>query len=866
MIGKKILHYEIIRKLGEGGMGVVYLAGDIKLKRKVAIKFLPHNIVSNSDERKRFEIEAQSAAALNHPNIATIHAIEESDDDIFIVMEYIEGQELKDLITDTGYTDLADIQPDAIALQIARGLKAAHEKGIIHRDIKTSNIMINKDGQVKIMDFGLAKLSGSAQITMQQTTLGTLAYMAPEQAMGKEIDARADIWSFGVVHYEMFTGELPFKGEYSQAVMYALLNDALIPPKTINPDMPDSVARIIEKCLQKDPDQRFQSMSEVVSAMENKPAEMESYRDHQKKGTVIQKFTEISGNKKIPILIVSLILAALIIRVNLPFSDWFSRFLIPGEQHLMVLPINNINGDVDGQAFCDGLVETITSKLSQMEQYHGSLWVVPASEVRKNRIDSPGEAYKTFKANLAVSGSLQLINDIFRLTLNLIDAENLRQLNSAVLDIPREKADELQDRSVAELMQMLRLEIDGDAKSVLAGTAPAEPDVIEFYFQGRGYLQRYEDEKNLNQSISLFEQAIAKDSLYALAHAGLAEAYWRKYENTKDPGWAEKAHNRGELAFRLDDGRSAEVNITLGMIHDGRGQYDDAIQNFKLALNVSPTSSAAYRGLAKAYEAQGKMDQAEETYKTAIRYKPDYWAGYNALGTFYYRHERYDDAIGQFKQVTLLTPDNYRGYNNLGGMYYILKRWPEAGQMFERSFELKKSYSVASNLGTLYFIEGNYEAAAKMYETALEINDKDYRVWGNLASACQWIPGRENAAREFYKKAITGAELQLKVNPDNAHTTASLATYYATLDWEEKALTLLKKSLQAAPEDAYIKFLAGTTYEQLGKRDEAIRWILNAINDGYSLAEIKHQPELRQLIADKQFRLELGNRGMEVSN
>jgi len=225
MIGKTILHYNIIEKLGEGGMGVVYKAEDSRLKRDVAIKFLPRHIAGNAEERERFKIEAKAAAALNHPNIATIYAIEEVDGEMFIVMEFIDGKELRDIVGATG--PVAPTDAIEYATQIASGLQAAHAKGVTHRDIKSSNIMVTESGQVKIMDFGLAKIAGGAQLTKDHSTLGTAAYMSPEQARGEPVDQRTDIWSFGVVLYEMLTGQLPFRGVYEQAVIYSILNEEM---------------------------------------------------------------------------------------------------------------------------------------------------------------------------------------------------------------------------------------------------------------------------------------------------------------------------------------------------------------------------------------------------------------------------------------------------------------------------------------------------------------------------------------------------------------------------------------------------------------------------------------------------------------
>jgi len=261
MIGKTILHYKTVKKLGEGGMGIVYLAEDTKLERQVAIKFLPSHISSNSDERKRFEIEAKAAAALNHPNIATIHAIEEADHQIFLVMEYIPGKHLKDHIS---LKPLSVNESINIATQIAEGLQAAHEKGVVHRDIKSANIMITEKGQIKIMDFGLAKLSGQTQVTKEGMTVGTMAYMSPEQAQGRTVDQRTDIWSFGVVFYEMLTGQVPFRGNYDQAVFYSIINEEPEPIPDLQGGSDHGLQLLVSKALAKDPDDRYREMEEVL--------------------------------------------------------------------------------------------------------------------------------------------------------------------------------------------------------------------------------------------------------------------------------------------------------------------------------------------------------------------------------------------------------------------------------------------------------------------------------------------------------------------------------------------------------------------------------------------------------------------------
>jgi adenylate cyclase len=300
MIGETILHYKILEKLGEGGMGVVYKARDTRLEREVAIKVLPRQIGGSSEERERFKIEAKAAASLSHPNIATIYAIEETDDEMFISMEYIDGTELKDKIKKERFRIDEIIN---LAEQVAEGLEAAHKKGIVHRDIKSQNIMITEDGKVKIMDFGLAKMKGDSQLTKMGTTIGTIAYMSPEQAMGHEVDQRTDIWSFGVVLYEMFTGQLPFRSDYEQAIIYSILNEEPELPTSLRKDTPAELETVIMKALSKDPSQRYQNITEVLLDLKNpkgKPsipsalgAKVKEVKRHRKLAAIM--FTDMVG-------------------------------------------------------------------------------------------------------------------------------------------------------------------------------------------------------------------------------------------------------------------------------------------------------------------------------------------------------------------------------------------------------------------------------------------------------------------------------------------------------------------------------------------------------------------------------------------
>ncbi len=855
MIGKTISHYKILEKLGGGGMGIVYKAQDLKLDRFVALKFLPPELTRDEESKKRFIHEAKAASTLEHTNICNIHEIDETDDgQIFIVMSSYEGETLKKKI-ERGPLKIEEAVN--IVIQTAEGLCKAHEKEIIHRDIKPANIFITEEGVVKILDFGLAKVTGQTQLTQMGITVGTVAYISPEQARGEKIDHRTDIWALGIVLYEMLTGQLPFKGDYEQAVIYSILNEE---PKLITElrrDIPSRLAHIVKRILKKNSKDRYQTSAELVDDLKivTKDPDGESIIIQQKAGT--KKSGGFFSNKKKLLTTSGMIILLIFLSSFLPSGLEFFKSLLgfksePSEQHLLVLPLTNIGGDESNQAFCDGLMETLSSKLTQVEQFDGSLWVVPSSEVIRNKISSPDEAYQRYGVNLAVTGSLQFLDDLLRLTLNLVDAKNLRQLNSSVIDVKAKNISSLQDKSVIKLLEMLHIELEPESKDILSAGGTDDPEAYEYYIKGRGYLQRYENVDNIDKAINLFKLASEKDSYYAVVYAGLGEAYWRKFEATNQSDLVERAITECEKSFYLDSSLAA-VNITLGIIYSGTGYYPEAVDHFNRALSNEPSNADAHRGLAKVYETLENFKEAERTFKRAIGLKPDYWAGYNDLGRFYFKRGRYEDAIEQFKMIIKLTPNNYRGYNSLGGIYFMLNRREDAREMFERSLAIHKSYDIYSNLATLYFIEGKYEEAARTYELALHLNDNNYLTWGNLAAAYFWIEGRKVEAIDTYKHAIELAEEILKVNPKDPYVISALAAYYSDIGNKKKSLKLLKQSLDIAPDNLEIMFRAASTYENLGMRDNALLWIGKAIENGYSRSDIENQPELKQLVTDERY-------------
>lgn len=528
--------------------------------------------------------------------------------------------------------------------------------------------------------------------------------------------------------------------------------------------------------------------------------------------------------------------------------------VLPAQKSLAVLPFRAVGDDAETRAFADGLMETVTSQLAQMEHLQGALWVVAASEVRERGVTSPSLARAAFGVTLVVTDSVQRDGETVRVTLNVVDPRSALHVRSGVLDERLANLAALQDGIVVQLARMLEIELRPEDRSALAAGATQSPSAYDFYLQGRGYLQRFEREENVDLAIELFGRALERDSTYALAYAGLGEAYKRKYDVAKDPDWVEKARAASRIALRLND-RLAPVHVTLGMLHTTTGRYEEAVQAFRRALENDRLNPDAHRGLARAYLALGQIDAAEETYRRAIELKPGYWLGYSQLGWFHYRQARFAEAADQFRKVIELVPDNPVGYRSLGAMLHQLGRYAEAEAMYRRSLELEPTdVIVYSNLATLYFYLGRYAEAARTYEQALRIDDRDHRVWHNLASAYYWAPGEREKARPVYQRVLAMVREALQVNPRDPVLVMRLADCYAMLDRADEARQHVKRALELAPHaDAELLFRAGDIYEHLGDRERALEFIGSALRSGYPLAEIERAPGLDSLRGDPRF-------------
>ena len=828
-----VLHYDITQKVGEGGMGIVYLAYDTKLKRNVALKFLPPHVARNQAERIRFEQEAQSVARLNHPNVTQIFAIEETDDDLFIVMEYVEGTELKDGIEE----DKLSLEEKVhIARQIASGLRAAHEKQIVHRDIKSKNIMISEAGTVKVMDFGLARMQGSEHITNPGTTVGTTSYMSPEQLHGEEATIQSDIWSYGVVLYELFTGRLPFQGAYEPAIMYAIVEEDPLPMG----EVPDNIQYVIQRCLEKEPADRYREMDDILQDI----SEGES-----KSGTMRSPFSPAWSSIPSPRRY-RLTAALLIVLVLAGYLFWppgkAESSAIPDKKFLAVLPIENVAESPELDPICIGLAEAFSFRLSEIEKYEDSYWVAPASELRKENINSVTQANKLFGVNLAVSSTLQQMSDSTQLMLELVDAEKMRVISTRKIMVPSDNLRLLEKRAIPALLAMLNISISPTIEETINEGETSKPKAYEVYLKGIASLNAINRPDHLERAIGLFKEATALDPSFALAHAGLGESYWKKYLDTQTIALVDSAENALNTAYDLNQDL-AIIQTLLGNLKAGTGKQEEAITHYNRAIEIDPKYSAAYRGLASVYDSRNESKKALTTYKLAIQLKPDYWEGYKDLAIHYLRQANYSMAIQQFREVLELVPNNSIAYSNLGAAYLYDGQNNLARQMFEKSMALEKNPITANNLAYLYFSEGLYNEAASMYELAVDAYSDRYVLWGNLASAYE-LAGENEKSLRAYLNAIEKAKMQLEINPNDPEVLADLGAYYSDINDRENALDYLERAITLTPSDVRIRRRAVSTYEQLGMREQALKWV-----DSTMVIYVETQPELEDLSRDPAF-------------
>jgi tetratricopeptide (TPR) repeat protein len=871
MIGKTVSHYRILEKLGAGGMGVVYKAEDIRLGRFVALKFLPENTAVEGHALERFKREARTASALDHPNICTIYEIDEDQGHPFIAMQLLEGQTLRERIGDEP-VPLAQLLD--WALQIADALQAAHAKGIMHRDIKPANIFVTTRDQAKIMDFGLAKLtvrdltgstdptmSMNAQLTHTGAAVGTIAYMSPEQARGEPLDTRTDIFSFGVLLYEMATGKQAFSGPTWAVTVHAILGQAPLSLNESVPGLPHRLQEIIDKALVKNRELRYQSAAEIHADLLKLKRDVEA----GKKIKTVQVAARWTPRRKLQI--ASYVAFVLVVAAAALWGPRLMRrlassgrlagiqptSLLPEHESLAVLPMPAAD-DPKLTIFGKGLLEDVAAKLSELSANH-DIEVIPARTLEDKKISTLADAQKEYGVNLGLAVSLKQDGELVRATYSLIDTKTDKNLAADSITAPVSDLFSIEDKLTGGIADALHINLRTEERQALGAHSTTLPEAYQYYVQGLGYLQSRAQREALDSAETVFKQSLKIDPNYGPAEAGLGETYWYLYEATKKKTWIEPAQQ--DCAKAIDLGNAGpEGHMCLGTIENGKGEFEKAAEEFQQAVQLDPVNDEAYSRLAKAYQNLNQLDKAEDTYKRRISLRPDYSRGYSALGVFYVSQSEYDKAQEMFQKGLSLKPNNYRDYSNLGAVLLYEGKYDDATRALEASIAIRPSYYAFENLGAAYFQLREFDQSARNTREALKVDDSDYQTWGNLADA-YYFGGDKSKASDPYKRAISMAEDKLKVNPRDTDALSDLARYWAMLGDRTKALDYLNRSL-IGKNDKELLFAAAMVYNQLRETGPALEWLSKAFAAGYSKSVVSKDVDFDNLRGNPRFEALIG--------
>ncbi|HUL44075.1 MAG TPA: protein kinase [Bacteroidota bacterium] len=755
MIGQTISHYKILEKLGEGGMGVVYKAQDTKLDRIVALKFLPHHLTANEAEQARFLQEAKAAATLNHPHVCTIYRIDEFEGQQFIEMEYVEGETLRHRIPVKKLNDAL-----GYAVQIGEALQEAHARGIVHRDVKCENIMVNTKNQIKVMDFGLAKLKGSLKLTRTSSTVGTLAYMAPEQIQGGEVDARSDIFSYGIVVFEMVTGKTPFRGEHDAAMMYSIVNEEPDAISKYVPDVSPELERIVRRSLEKDPDDRYQSVADMVSEirriqkqstrvsrpvnrMDVPASPMAQERPSAESGSVPAASSRAMKNYVVGGIGIAVVLASVI--------AYFAFFRTAGAiDSLAVLPFVNAGSDPQLEYLSDGITESIINSLTRIR----SLRVIPRSTVFrfKGKDLDPQDVGNKLNVGAVLSGKIVKNGDDLDVQVDLIDVKNQSQLWGDHYTRKLASVLSLQEDIVNDVSRELKISLTGETKRDVNKQYTQNSGAYQLYLQGQYYWNK-RNAVSLDRAVDYFDQAIALDSTYALAYVGLADCF------IIQPQYA---------------GISTKISIPKARA---------AAQK---ALALDPSLAEAYTALAFCDYTLWKYEDAEREFKEAIELNPKYPTTYHWYGILVARMGDYNHYLTLVRQAIDLDPYSPVIALNMGAAYFGLENNDEALRYFRKSVELDPSFAVG------YAWIAATEARVKDDSDALPNFRKAVELSGRSSECLGYLGHYDGVKKRTGEAKLILTELQDRYQAGTA-AAYSVARVYAGMGDKESALDWLEK-------------------------------------------------------------------------
>ncbi len=742
--------YRIVGEIGRGGMGVVYKAEDIKLRRTVALKFLPAQWTADPDARERFVHEAQAASALDHPNICNVHEIEETEDGrIYIAMACYEGESLRDMLK---RGPLPPEEALKIAIQAAEGMSAAHAKGIVHRDIKPANMLIAAQGIVKVVDFGLAKLAGQVKLTREGTTLGTVAYMSPEQARGEAVDQRTDIWSLGVVLYEMLAGVLPFAGKVDRTLINAILHREPAPLSKSKKELPAGLENIVFKALRKNPSDRYQQMDEMLTDLQ---AVAEGLKPLKARSGIFRG--RILGVKKTyayPALVGTVVLAALAILFVFPKRG-------QAFDSIAVLPLANLSGDPNQDYFSDGVHSDLILELMRIR----SVTVINKTSTLgyKGTTKKASEIAADLHVDAVVDGSVRYSGGRVRITVELIDGRTNKNLWAGNFEGANRDTLTLQSEAALAIAKQIRAALTPEEKSALARKRPVKPEALELYLKGKSILDRtatnsVDTSTDLKKSLVFFEQALESDPDFALAHAGTALAYdlYGSIGSGSSKEMVSRAKEAALKALSLDE-TIADAHLVLADLTCLTYPIDvkRVIEEYRSVLESFPNHALARAWYAINMACGGWIENKESiaNAEQARKLDPLNYSIGEYLVQIYYGTREDDKMLIAAKDLVAGNPHNPASHAMLAFALLYSAQFAEARAAYEKSIELGGSPNPFIPIFIWSFSGEKQKSIDAIEEYLRKTRTEDIMpMW--VATAYS-INGNNNKAFEWLEKALT---------------------------------------------------------------------------------------------------------------